>query len=129
MRYGGFDETSIVGGAGGRAIGMCEGGNVLVDLVQYKLPDGRQVPTQCDVRDDLDLHYKAIRERGLKLTCEVLMTGDISLAISDDEQDWDGEIAQNGPGDKNPKACLEKLIARFDGAKYDNREEIADSEF
>lgn len=100
---------------------------MLIPLTQYKMPDGREIPTSCEIRDDLESKYKSIAERGLKLTCEVLMTGEVSLTISNDEEDYDLELATNGPGENSPRVCLEKMIARFDGVKYDKRELIEDS--
>jgi hypothetical protein len=87
---------------------------ITIPLTQFILPDGRQSDTFCDgLPADLQSQYDLIRENGCRLTCEILTTGDISLAVEHKDGDFDIEIATNGPGEKSPKKSLERLIRRF----------------
>lgn len=84
---------------------------MIVELTQFMRPDGRQVASSCDVSEELKEQYQQLRSLGCRLTCEVLQTSDISLAIEHEEGDYAIELCENAP-DK-PKAALEKLLRRF----------------
>jgi hypothetical protein len=95
---------------------------MIVHLVQFLRPNGRQVPVECDVPDSLRPQVEAIRERGFRFTSEVLMTDHVSLAIEHPTYgDFDGQICRNGlpePGVTgstlpDPKEGLIALITRF----------------
>lgn len=89
-----------------------------VDLIQFLRPDGRQRPVWCDgIPDELKPKYDAIRENGMRLTCEELMTGMVSLAIEHPSADYKIELCRNEPD--APKLALEKLIRSFEEAEFD----------
>jgi len=72
-------------------------------------PAGQAVP---DLRPRLD----AIKVAGLRLECEVLTTGEVSLTITDPEEgDFDSEVVANGPG---VPSAIDRLIRRFDVEVY-----------
>ena len=86
---------------------------MLVELTQFKLPDGHEVPVTCEVADDLREKYELVRENRLRLTAEILTTGEISLAIEHKEGDVMLELAENGPGDHAPNKVLERMLRDF----------------
>jgi hypothetical protein len=90
---------------------------VIVELIQFMRPNGRQVPSSCEVSDDLASNYRALREAGCRLTAEVLMTGVVSQAIEHSEGDFAIELCQNAP-DK-PREALENLLRRFNTADFE----------
>ena len=87
-----------------------------INLTQYLMPDGRQQDTWVDnMPDDLESIIKEIHGNGLRLAAEMLTTGEISFTIESQlhQDDFDIEIAQNGPGPNGTVASLEKMIRRF----------------
>ena len=84
-----------------------------VELTQFLLPDGRRREQTCTVSDTFQDRYHAIRAAGCRLTCEVLSSGMVSLAV--EHPSWGDflmEVCRNEPD--RPPAALEKLIGRFD---------------
>ena len=88
-----------------------------VEFTQYLLPDGHQKSVTMHVADDLLPQYEAIKDLGLRLECEVLTTGAVSLTIFDPptEDDFDIELEQNGPA---IPAAVDRLIRRFKQEDY-----------
>ena len=81
-----------------------------VELTQFMRPDGRPVPVSTEVPDDV-----AELARGMVLTCEVLMSGQI--VIYGRMADWDEEdelmaFASNEPGPRQPDIVTANLIKR-----------------
>jgi hypothetical protein len=88
-----------------------------VPLTQFLRPNGRQVTVTCkDVNDNLQKNYDEIKANGLRLACEELSTGVVSIALEHDLGDYDMELCQNKPD--APKQALEKLIERFNLADF-----------
>jgi hypothetical protein len=79
-----------------------------VEVVQYMRPDGRAVLMHTDICDAFEAPYRAIKMRGWRLAAEHLTTGDISITVEDEEQDFAAEIVPNGP--EVPRA-IERVIA------------------
>lgn len=83
-----------------------------VTFTQYLRPDGRRQAVTIlmphDVADKAD-QLRAIR---LVLECEVLRTGEVSLTITDQEEEHDVDIrvVPNGPG--VPEAVMD-LVRKF----------------
>lgn len=81
-------------------------------MTQFHRPRGRMEDIWCDgVSDDLQPNYDALLSAGLRITAEVLTTGQVSLALEHKHGDFDGEIVRNEP--EAPLHALEKLIRRF----------------
>jgi hypothetical protein len=91
-----------------------------VDLIQFLRPNGNTRAAWCEVSDELKPQYEALRENGCRITCEELSDGNVSIAIEHAKGDFDIELCANKPHD--PKAALERLIGRFDQAKFDKWE-------
>ena len=68
-----------------------------VKFTQYLMPDGRKVPNSIDRPEVIEKKAESIISRGLSFECEMLTTGQISLTVSDGQQDIDIEVCQNGP--------------------------------
>ena len=90
-----------------------------IKFVQYLRPDGRKREVACDIPDDLEPNYKAIKAAGLEIACEELMTGMVSITVSHEDGDFLMELGPNGPGPHSPKNNLQKVIRDFDRAKFD----------
>jgi len=82
---------------------------VKVDVVQYMLPNGRKEGRQVEIRDSFEAPYNAITMRGWRVAAECLTTGEVSITVEDDEQDFATELVANGPD--VPRA-VERAIAR-----------------
>jgi len=70
-----------------------------VDLTQYMMPDGRQVPVTINLDESLRPQYDRMKEDGRRFAAEMLRTSEISLTIEDiqEEEDIDIRIVPNGP--------------------------------
>jgi hypothetical protein len=79
-----------------------------VEITQYMRPDGRPVLRSTTISDAFEAPYSVIRMRGWRLAAEHLTTGQISLTVEDDEQDYACEITANGPD--VPRA-IERVLA------------------
>ena len=92
-----------------------------IGVVQYHLPNGRQTEEVIDdMPDDLAPILVTIKAVGLRLAAEILATGVVSFTLESQEHgdDFDIELAQNGPGEHGTAACLERLIRRFTEENY-----------
>lgn len=87
-----------------------------VSMTQFKVPDGREVSVTCDVADDLAANYQQLLDEGGRLTCEVLTTGGVSIAIESESGDFDIIVCANEPN--TTKTALETIIRRFDVAQF-----------
>jgi hypothetical protein len=82
-------------------------------------PDGRKRGIYIDdMPDDLGSLLEKIFENDANLTAEELSTGEVSFTIECEEGDFDCELALNGPGEHGTRACLERLIRRFDAKRF-----------
>jgi hypothetical protein len=97
--------------------------SIIVDVVQFMRPNGRQVPHQLDVDDNCEAKYKELTGLGLRLTCEQLMNGTVSQTIECPDFDFD-IILTNGADLTENKEALEKLILRFDAVEYHKQDEL-----
>lgn len=89
---------------------------MFVTVVQFMRPDGRQVPQEFEVSDNLVDAYALIQSSQCRLEAEVLMTGFVSFTITNPEAgDFKGCLVQNGPA---VQGKLEELIDSFDADKY-----------
>jgi hypothetical protein len=69
-----------------------------IPFTQYMRPDGRteQVDFECD-DEAVALKADQIIAAGFRFECEVLTSNEVSLTISDGDDDLAGELCQNGP--------------------------------
>ena len=81
---------------------------VKVDVVQYLRPSGtqRSTTTMLDIPSYL---YEQMRKHECRFEAEILITGEVSLTISDTEQDLDIEIVSNGP---EVQKAMERMLHR-----------------
>lgn len=88
---------------------------MIIDFIEYILPNGRQRPAQFVVSDEIGEMAREIENDGeRRFECETLSTGQISLTIcgeneDGDQGDLDIEIAEKGLVD----VALPRLITRF----------------
>ena len=81
-----------------------------VTFTQFVLPRGEKREVSIERPQAVADKADRIIAAGLKLECEVLRTGDVSLTIADDEQDLAIKVVPNGPG--VPEA-VDELIINF----------------
>jgi len=90
-----------------------------INLTQYVRPNGRKRGIYVDgMPDDLGPILLKIFENDANLAAEELSTGEVSFTIECAEGDFDCELSLNGPGEHGTKACLERLIRRFDQKNF-----------
>ena len=86
-----------------------------VRFIQYLRPDGRQVEMFIqDMAPGIVAKAEEIWAAGYRLEAEVLMSGLVSLTISDGEEDVAVELIANGP--EVPKA-VDRMISEFNIAE------------
>ncbi len=70
-----------------------------VEVMQYKMPDGRQVPTSTNLPDEYRDKYIVMLSKGWRFAAEVLSDGQVSLTIENprEEVDENIRIVENGP--------------------------------
>ena len=89
---------------------------MLVDVVHFVKPHGRQVPGQFEISDRVKDEYEELTRAGLRITAEIFLPGQVSLCVEDyDRGDFLTEFGPNGPG---LLEAVEKLIGRFDIDAY-----------
>lgn len=88
-----------------------------IEITQFLLPDGRQRRCTLVIPDELGGQYERIKRSGVRLTAEVLTTGEVSLCLEDPGvgDDFDIRVVENGPA--VPQAW-EDMIRQFDTAAY-----------
>lgn len=69
----------------------------MIPFTQYLRPDGRTRQITIDVNDVVGRMAEGLMRRGLCFEAEILTTGEVSLTISDSEQDLAIEVVPNGP--------------------------------
>ena len=86
-----------------------------VRFIQYLRPDGRQVEMFIQgMSPGIVAKAEEIWAAGYRLEAEVLMSGLVSLTISDGEEDVAVELIANGP--EVPKA-VDRMISEFNIAE------------
>jgi len=68
-----------------------------VEIVQYMRPNGRPVNACTELPDVVSADYLDMVVNDCCLEAEVLSTGEVSLTISDGEEDVDIEVVSNVP--------------------------------
>lgn len=82
-----------------------------VNVMQFVLPNGRQVPVTIELPGDLTGQYATMKSCGARLTAEVLTTGEVSLCIEHPEYgDFDARVVPTGP---DVPAALVQMLAGF----------------
>lgn len=99
------------------------GEDMTVEVTQYMRPDGRKVLMHTDISDAFEAPYQVIRRRGWKLASEHLSTGEVSVTVEDDEQDFACEIVPNGPEVQRAiERCLAEAICTVPAGSIECRE-------
>lgn len=81
-----------------------------IPFTQYKLPDGRAVHVGIARPADIAEKAREIIDAGYRFECEIMIDGECSFTITDDDGDHAIEVCANGP--EVPKA-VDRLIANF----------------
>lgn len=92
---------------------MSENGDLLIPVIQFVLPDGRE-REQCVRRPEpIARKAYALIARGYRFEAEILTTGDVHLTLSDPVESLDlaSEIAPNGP---EVHAAFDRLVTDAD---------------
>ena len=85
-----------------------------VRFIQYLRPAGRQKEMLINRPPSIVAKAEEIWAAGYRLEAEVLMSGLVSLTISDGEEDMAIELVANGP--EVPKA-VDRMISEFNIAE------------
>lgn len=89
-----------------------------IPFTQFLRPDGRRREIFIERPDEICEKAMDIIKAGYRLEIEELKTGHINMTISDDEDDYEREIVNNGPG---VPLAVDKMVNRFYGRLYQNR--------
>ena len=68
-----------------------------VEVVQFLLPNGQQQRQITELPDEVAPLYNAMLGAGCRFEAEVLLTGQVSVTIANEEEDLDIEVIPNGP--------------------------------
>ena len=79
---------------------------MIVDVVQFLMPDGRQKEITTELPDECEGLYRNMLECGCRFEAEVLTTGEVSVTISDDEGDVDIVLSKNCPDVQGGMAAM-----------------------
>src|SRR5260221_6538289 len=71
--------------------------NFSAEITQYLMPNGKRIKSQTDLPISIKDDYDDMIKHGCRLEAEVLSTGNVSVTISDGEEDLEIEIIENGP--------------------------------
>ena len=83
----------------------------IIPFTQFVAPNGLRRPVTIQVSDEVAGKARMIIRRGFVFECEVLMSGEVSLTITDPEEgDADIQMCMNGPG---VREAVERLVNRF----------------
>ncbi len=89
---------------------------MIIEVVHYHRPNGEARPDFTQIDETLAGQYNQLTDAGLRVTSEVLMSGEVSLTLEHPGLgDYDIEIVDNVPG--APVAAVERMVSRFDVAK------------
>jgi hypothetical protein len=77
-----------------------------ITFTQYLRPDGQQVDIYFPAPDHLYLLAEELIADGYRFEAEVLTTGEISLTVSDGEEDIAIQLCPNSPG-------IEKFVGKL----------------
>lgn len=82
-----------------------------VEVIQYLKPSGRRRRMLAPVGKE---HAEMAKD--MVLSSEILSTGEVALYAyfqDEDEEEYGAiDLAENGPGDKNPTAVLQRMIEK-----------------
>jgi anti-sigma regulatory factor (Ser/Thr protein kinase) len=84
---------------------------VTVDVLQFVLPSGMEHKATTDLPDEASEDYKNMVKSGCRFEAEILTTGEVSVTISDGDQDIDISVTSNGP--EVPAGMVEMLKRRL----------------
>ena len=82
----------------------------IIHFTQFMRPDGRRVETGIDRPQEIATRAQKIIAAGYRFEAEVLTTGEVSLTITNDEEDHAFEVIPNG--EAVPDA-VDRLISNF----------------
>lgn len=83
-----------------------------IPFTQFLRPNGRRRDVSIEVADDVASKARELIGQGLSFECEELMTGEVSLTITDPEEgDLDIRVRPNGPGIRE---AVEDMVRGFD---------------
>jgi hypothetical protein len=89
---------------------------MIIEVVEYRLPNGQRIPQQLEVNDKYEEIYKEIQSNELELTAELLRTGQISITVTNENcGDFLIEIVKN---DNSLDTHFEELLDKWDSVKY-----------
>jgi len=88
---------------------------MLVEVVEFVRPNGRQKKERLEVANDCAVGYEAMQRKGCRLTAEFIMNA-VSCCIEHPEGDFSIVVVANGP---LVRTAYEEMLRRFDGAVFD----------
>ncbi len=81
-----------------------------IEFTQYLMPDGAQKKIHIARPEAIETKAREIMSKGFRFEAEMLTTGEISLTISDGEEDLDIEVVSNGP---DVPVAVDRMVERF----------------
>jgi len=79
------------------------------EVTQYLRPDGRKNLGGIDIDDKCMDQYRFMQDQDRRIAMEVLTTGEVSVTMEDDEQDYGIRIVPNGI---QVKEAVEDILER-----------------
>lgn len=82
-----------------------------IPFTQYLRPDGRRISVAAPVPNGYAAGVEAVLDHGWEFECEVLTTGQVSLTVSDGEEDVAGPFI-SGNNEAGVEHSLRQLITQ-----------------
>ena len=86
-----------------------------IPFTQYLLPDGRKKSVSVDRSPRVNALAHALIDKGFVFECEVLSTGQVSVTISDGEDDVEIKVVRNDPDVGPAVDAMVKRLAEKEG--------------
>lgn len=84
-----------------------------VSVTQFTRPYRRAVEYVCELPYALEAEFRAMEQSGCRFEAEVLTTGEVSITITNEEEDVDIRIipkSRNAPGDKTVAISMAYML-------------------
>jgi hypothetical protein len=88
-----------------------------IPFTQYLLPNGRKIDVSIERPKDIYDKAMDIIKAGYRFEVEMLTNGLIHMTITDDDDDQDGEVVNNGP---EVPIAVDRMVTRFHAEKLES---------
>lgn len=84
----------------------------LIDVIEYRLPDGRRINHTLEVSEDIYKIWKRLKAHNFNITVERLTTGEVSTAIEGQNIDVDIDITPERATQEDREKSLYTMLRK-----------------